>query len=319
MADRTRERRNVFLCYASADRDRVRILYRRLCSLGVHVWFDVESLLPGQEWKVEIAHAIADCDFFVACLSRSATDNRGYFHKEVKLALDVLDTLPERNAFLIPVRLEECRVPTRLSHRQWVDLFGPNGNGIDRIAATILNSTSGDTPSNAMGDPPPLATKPGALSNFSTAPDLTYLNAATENAAVDEIIASLEVELNCSAHRNVRLRLAADEIEPLAQQDVHLDVHAVYTFPTALVALQVRFIQRGHRSGSGADVTVSLIRLRKLRDAGFSRDVHLVAAIVGAPGDFDPDWTRNHVSPFPGLPSYHVRYYQMTGTPDRDK
>ncbi len=43
------------------------------------------------------------------------------------MALDILDEQPEGAIYLIPVRLEECPVPERLSKRQWVDLFAPEG------------------------------------------------------------------------------------------------------------------------------------------------------------------------------------------------
>jgi hypothetical protein len=35
--------------------------------------------------------------------------------------------MPEGAIYLIPVRLENCIVETRLADRQWVDLFESNG------------------------------------------------------------------------------------------------------------------------------------------------------------------------------------------------
>jgi len=43
--------------------------------------------------------------------------------------------MPEGRIFLIPVRLEECRVPQRLSSYQWVDIFGENG--YDRLMLAL--------------------------------------------------------------------------------------------------------------------------------------------------------------------------------------
>ena len=51
----------------------------------------------------------------------------GYVQKELKRALDVADEQPEGSIFLIPVRLEECEVPERLSSFHWVDLFRQQG------------------------------------------------------------------------------------------------------------------------------------------------------------------------------------------------
>jgi TIR domain len=307
------KRCDVFLCYASVDRERVRTLYERLSSLGLRVWFDVEALLPGQAWQNEITRAITECEFFIACLSHASVGSRGYYHKEIKLALDVLDTLPEDNSFLIPVRLEECRVPARLSHRQWVDMFHSADDGFERIAKSIAAFTSqgNDSTDRIVNNSAALTLAAQELSNFSTKSDLTYLQASTELGAANEIITLLEAELGCPAVRNVRLRLASEEIQPLSVPDERVEVHAVYRLSAALVALDIRFLHREYSSDSS--LAVKLIRLRSLARAGFTHKVHLITAIVGMSGDFDPEWTRNHTATFTGLPPYHIRYYQMRG------
>ena len=44
----------VFLSYAHADVEPVRKLNEELIEQGYDVWFDEESLVPGQDWRVEI-------------------------------------------------------------------------------------------------------------------------------------------------------------------------------------------------------------------------------------------------------------------------
>jgi hypothetical protein len=66
-------------------------------------------------------------DVVLVCLSRSSVDRAGYAQKEIKLALDVADEQPEGSIFLIPVKLEECPMPDRLSHLHWVNLFAERG------------------------------------------------------------------------------------------------------------------------------------------------------------------------------------------------
>jgi hypothetical protein len=51
----------------------------------------------------------------------------GVLQKEIKKALDVADEQPEGVAYMIPVRLEECDMPTRLRRWQRVDLFKEDG------------------------------------------------------------------------------------------------------------------------------------------------------------------------------------------------
>jgi CheY-like chemotaxis protein len=120
-------RLRVFLCHSSNDKPSVRVLYHRLRSDGFEPWLDEEDLLPGQEWKREIPKAVRKSDVVVVCLSSTAINKRGYVQKEIKIALDIADEQPEGTIYIIPLRLEECEVPERLSHWQWVDFFKEEG------------------------------------------------------------------------------------------------------------------------------------------------------------------------------------------------
>ena len=50
-----------------------------------------------------------------------------YLQKELRTVLDAADYQPEGRIFVIPVRLEECEIPSRLSHWQYADLFAEQG------------------------------------------------------------------------------------------------------------------------------------------------------------------------------------------------
>ena len=47
----------VFLCHASADKPKVRELYRYLRRRGIKPWFDEMELVAGQDGQVEIPKA----------------------------------------------------------------------------------------------------------------------------------------------------------------------------------------------------------------------------------------------------------------------
>jgi len=113
----------VFLCHASNDKPFVRKIHARLKKDGFDSWLDERKLLPGQDWDLEIHKAVKDADAVVIFISEGSTTKAGYFQKEIRLALDVADEQPEGSIFLIPARLENCMVPTRLNKWQWVDLF----------------------------------------------------------------------------------------------------------------------------------------------------------------------------------------------------
>jgi len=126
----------IFLCHASQDKARVRWLYHKLHDAGLNPWLDEEDLLPGQDWEMEIRKAIESTEYFLVCLSKLAVDKRGFFQKEIKIALDVLDEIPDGKVFLIPILLDECDIPYRLRGKQWVEL---SDRGIISLFRTIVN------------------------------------------------------------------------------------------------------------------------------------------------------------------------------------
>jgi hypothetical protein len=105
----------------------VQKIYSRLIAAGVDAWLDKVSLLPGQDWKLEIRKAVRRSDVVLVCLSKESVNRAGFLQKEIKDALDVADEQPEGAIFIIPVKLQECDVPERLCQWQWVNLFEAGG------------------------------------------------------------------------------------------------------------------------------------------------------------------------------------------------
>jgi hypothetical protein len=117
----------IFLSYAHADIAPIRGLYQELINKGYDVWLDEENLIPGQEWEIEIEKALRNSDVILVCLSINSVSKEGFVQKEFRYALDKALEMTEGGIFLIPVRLANCDVPTKLSRFHWVDLFMENG------------------------------------------------------------------------------------------------------------------------------------------------------------------------------------------------
>lgn len=131
-------RPRIFLAYVEEDLALVRKLYRRLETEGYRPWLDKEKLLPGQNWPRSIERAIELSDFFIACFSSQGETKRGHFHCELRYALDCAQRMPLEEVFFVPVRLNECAVPRRISSQiQYVDLFPDWERGIQRVLRTI--------------------------------------------------------------------------------------------------------------------------------------------------------------------------------------
>ncbi len=118
----------VFLCYAREDESMVSGLFQRLNDEGgIDPWLDKEKILGGQNWDLEIHKALRATDVVIVCLSNRSVNKAGYVNKEIKLALDVADQQPEGTIFLIPLKLEDCRVPDRLGAWQWINYYESDG------------------------------------------------------------------------------------------------------------------------------------------------------------------------------------------------
>ncbi len=117
----------LFLSYAREDKNHVENLYRKLKQAGFFPWMDVMDIVPGEVWESSVMRAIKDSDFFLACISQSSVTKRGMIQKEIRTALSTCDTLLDGDIYLIPIRLEECYIPERLSGFQWVDLYAIDG------------------------------------------------------------------------------------------------------------------------------------------------------------------------------------------------
>ena len=127
----------IFLSYAHADVAAVRKLHRYLRDKGFDVWFDKESLVPGQDWQLEIEKGLSHSDVILVCLSQTAVSKEGFVQKEIRFALDRALEMPEGRIFLIPVRLQPCEAPTRLSRYHWVDLFEDEDAGYQHLMRAL--------------------------------------------------------------------------------------------------------------------------------------------------------------------------------------
>ena len=140
------ESSHVFLSYCREDRDRVAALRQALIEAGIAVWWDGE-ILPGQNWRLEIKRALNGARALIACLSaNTAARARSGIYPELRDAIGLYRQRPPGQAFIIPVRFDDCPVPdmeidstTDFGDLQFVDLFPENArpDGIDRLIRAL--------------------------------------------------------------------------------------------------------------------------------------------------------------------------------------
>ena len=128
----------VFISYAREDSIPARRLHEDLRAAGVDSWIDSESLLPGENWREAIIKAIRRSRYFIALLSNYSVSKIGFFQREVKLALEILEEQPPSNIYLIPIRLNPCELAdNRLLGLQWLDMFPSYDQGFRKLLRAI--------------------------------------------------------------------------------------------------------------------------------------------------------------------------------------
>ncbi|HUK18977.1 MAG TPA: TIR domain-containing protein [Bryobacteraceae bacterium] len=128
----------IFIAYVAEDAAPADRLYQALAGAGFSPWMDTHKLLPGQNWPRSIELAIESSDFFVACFSTRSVNKRGGFQAEIRYALDCARRLPLDDIFLVPLRLDACRVPRSIQREcQYIDLFPDWTRGFHRLASAI--------------------------------------------------------------------------------------------------------------------------------------------------------------------------------------
>lgn len=128
----------VFVAYVREDRKAAERLYAALESAGFSPWMDVRKLLAGQNWPRAIETAIETSDFFVACFSRNSVNKWGGFQAEIRYALDCARRIPLDEIFVVPVRLDACRVPRSIQRElHHIDLFPEWESGVERLIGAM--------------------------------------------------------------------------------------------------------------------------------------------------------------------------------------
>ncbi len=134
----------VFVSYVHEDRRSVEKICQQLSLYGADIWIDYANLLPGQKWEEEIIKAMDSSDAILLCLSNFSSFKEGHYQKEISFVLEKAKEKPEGKIYIIPVRLEDCKVQEKLLAYHHVDLFLQNSEGINPAGyIALVNALNG--------------------------------------------------------------------------------------------------------------------------------------------------------------------------------
>ncbi len=206
--------RKVFISYARQNKPDVEQLAEHLRVLGCEIWHD-SSLHGGQDWWNEILRRIADCDTFIAIISREALNSTA-----CRREFDWADLL-EKPVLPVAVESPPKALPRRFSERQIVDYSDPAAR--DRAALLLAGGLATLSPAPPLPDPMP--EPPAApLSYLTDLIDLVAEQKALDHDQQRHILNHLEPALH-SVDPEER-RGGGDILEMLSSRDdLYADVY----------------------------------------------------------------------------------------------
>ncbi|WP_435608260.1 toll/interleukin-1 receptor domain-containing protein [Pseudomonas knackmussii] len=102
----------IFLSYSRHDKDIVLSVSRKLQSLGHEITVDVDSVLPGQDWRKVLATGLRDSEVYVVFLSKNSLASASVL-SEVGAARAYSEE--SGRMLVIPVLIEDVQIPSSIN------------------------------------------------------------------------------------------------------------------------------------------------------------------------------------------------------------
>lgn len=150
----------IFMSYSWADKERVEQIHDLLASRGAQPWIDRENIRGGSDWELSIKDQMRQSQRVLIFVSCASVHKAGFAWAEMRLAARIAEEQPEGTDFVIPVKLDNCRLPDLLSRWHCIDLFEPEG--ADKLLEALGLGQQRQTAHNAEEPTPiPIRTESG--------------------------------------------------------------------------------------------------------------------------------------------------------------
>lgn len=142
----------VFVSYSRADSEFALNLATDLKNVGLDIWLDQLDIPVGAIWDNEIEMALQKCESVILILSEHSTRSNNVLN-EVYYAL-------EENKKVLPVKIDGCKIPFRLTRLHFVDLSVNYEKGLKDLLRVF--SLSHDSRDNLPQNANPVSSQPEA-------------------------------------------------------------------------------------------------------------------------------------------------------------
>jgi hypothetical protein len=124
----------VFLSHSSKDKPFIRQLASDLKKNGVGVWLDEQNISVGDSIVERVGQGLAESDYFVLAMSHNSM-NSPWVTKELNQAL--VSEIEQRDVKILPVKLENCQIPTLIKDKKYADFSSQYQSGLNDLLTAI--------------------------------------------------------------------------------------------------------------------------------------------------------------------------------------
>lgn len=126
---------HAFICYASEDRAVARTLAASISQLGADVWLDEREIRVGDSIAQRISDGLGVISHFVVLLSRNSVD-KPWVQRELSSA--VMLQLSKKRVTVLPVRLDDCAIPSIIADIKYADAREGMSGVISDLAKALI-------------------------------------------------------------------------------------------------------------------------------------------------------------------------------------
>ena len=127
----------IFLSYTRKDSAFALKLAKQLKSANINIWMDKLDIRPGTIWDEEVEKALEKCKTLLFLASETSVSSLSVLN-EVNFAI-------EENKTVVPVLIENCKLPFRIRRLQRIDMFSNYEEGFNDLIKE-LKSTQDSKP-----------------------------------------------------------------------------------------------------------------------------------------------------------------------------
>lgn len=128
------KRLKIFIAHASENKNIVQKLANDLIDRGLLVWFDEWEIKVGDSLVEKINQGIENSSFMAIVLSKNSI-GKPWFKKEINAGF--MKELNNRGVYLLPLLLEDCKIPPLLSDKKYANFSISYENGLTELLASL--------------------------------------------------------------------------------------------------------------------------------------------------------------------------------------